>query len=325
MLQRFLLVWLVLGSLLAASWPGLWGTASFDPFVQSKPWLGWMVAVTMFCVGSVLPLTEVQEVLRRWPCVIGGTCVQYLAMPSLAWLLTNVFHLDRELEIGVILTGCVPGAMASNVLTMVARGNVSYSVGLTTLATLLSPAVVPLALWLTLGARADASLLGGSAGLLCQQVVIPTLLGFLLSRVWAEFSIWSRRWAATIANLCILWIIAAVVALNRSRLEQLTRELFLVLLLLNLLGYVAGDLGARLLRLPVRMRRALTLEVGMQNAGVGASLATSLFPDQPGVALPCGLFAFGCMLTGTLLAQVLGRIPLACPEPLTDQPAPDQT
>ena len=47
----------------------------------------------------------------------------------------------------------------------------------------------------------------------------------------------------------------------------------------------------------------------MQNAGAGVALATVLFPDHPKIALPCGLYAFGCMLTGTLLAQILGRFP----------------
>jgi BASS family bile acid:Na+ symporter len=57
------------------------------------------------------------------------------------------------------------------------------------------------------------------------------------------------------------------------------------------------------IRLDEPMRRALTIEVGMQNAGLGAALALKLFPDRPGVAIAPALFMFGCMLTGTLLAR----------------------
>jgi BASS family bile acid:Na+ symporter len=235
--------------------------------------------------------------------------VQYLVMPSLAWMLINLFSLERSLEIGVILVGCVPGAMASNVLTLIARGNVSYSVGLTTSATLVSPVIVPLAMKLTLGATADPQLLLNTAVQLCLTVVLPTLAGFGLSRVSTRFSNWSERWAGRIANLCILWIIAVVMAKNRQILGSLSPSLLGILLLLNLGGYLGGQVGGRLLGLTTGMRRALMLEVGMQNAGLGASLATSLFPDQPGVALPCGLFAFGCMLTGTVLAQILSQWP----------------
>jgi BASS family bile acid:Na+ symporter len=320
MLQRFLILWLVLGAVVAAWWPTLSGGAA-DPFLLSKPHLGWLVALTMFCVGSVLPADEAQEVARRWPLVISGTAVQYLAMPALAWGLTRLVQLDPQLETGVILAGCVPGAMASNVLTMVAKGNVSYSVGLTTLATLLSPIIVPLALKLTLGASASSSLLANSAMLLCTQVVAPVLSGFGLSRLWPGFSRWAERWAGALANVSILWIISVVVALNRANLQHLTASLIGTLLALNIFGYGAGSLGGRLLRLSVPMRRALMLEVGMQNAGLGASLATSLFPDQPGISLPCGLFAFGCMFTGTVLAQLLGRIPLAATHVPLSHPA----
>ena len=101
----------------------------------------------MFVIGSLLPGNEVRDVFRRWHTVLSGTFVQYTVMPGLAFLM-SLFFLDQpELRIGVILVGCVPGAMASNVLTLAARGNVSYSVCLTTSATLLSPLFVPLVLY----------------------------------------------------------------------------------------------------------------------------------------------------------------------------------
>lgn len=320
MLQRYLVLWLVLSSALAVVWPEL--GLEFDPFLESKKFLGYLVALTMFCIGMVLPVHEVKEVGKRWWLVLGGTAVQYASMPALAYLLALAFELPRDLTIGLIMVGCVPGAMASNVLTMVAKGNVSYSVGLTTSATLLSPLVVPLALKLTLQAEADQELLFGAAMSLRDQVVLPVIAGFFLMRIVDVLFPASQdfgaalhgviRWiATTLANLAILWIIAVVAGLNRDRMANLPATLVGALVLLNLLGYLAGYLGGRLLFLTQGMRRALMLEVGMQNAGVGASLATGLFPDEPGVALPCGLFAFGCMFTGTALAQWLGREPVS--------------
>ena len=79
--------------------------------------------------------------------------------------------------------------------------------------------------------------------------------------------------------------------------------LLLALLGLNLGGYLAGTIGSFLLRLPVAGRRALTLEVGMQNAGLGTVLAMDVFADEPATAIAPALYTFGCMLTGTLLAQ----------------------
>lgn len=313
MTRYALLIWLVVLSGLAAIWPLAFGdTIGFDPFTASKPYLGWVVIATMFCVGCLLPAAEVREVLRRWPQIVGGTTVQYTAMPLLAWGFATAFQLPTPLRIGVIMVGCVPGAMASNVLTLAARGNVSYSVGLTTSATLLSPIIVPLALKVTLQADASVTLLASAAVQLLQEVVIPVILGFLLCR-WHPFAKVATRLAPPIAHAAILWIIAVVVALNRETLASFPGQLLTLLLLLNLSGYLAGSAGARLLRLDAAKQRALVLEVGMQNAGVGASLATRLFADTPGASLPAGLYAFGCMLTGTLLAQWFAMRPIDAP------------
>ena len=80
-----------------------------------------------------------------------------------------------------------------------------------------------------------------------------------------------------------------------------------MLLLLNLFGYASGFLGGKLLKLPTSMRRALTLEVGMQNAGLGTALVKVLFPEDTAVLVPPALYTFGCMLTGTILARVWSR------------------
>jgi BASS family bile acid:Na+ symporter len=184
---------------------------------------------------------------------------------------------------------------------------VSYSVSLTTSATLLSPLVVPAALWLLLGSSRQIGQqidpIQTGAGLLV-QVVLPVLAGHLLARRYAAFGRALRRLGPIVANVAILWIIASVVGLNRDRLAETTPRLLAALLLVNLLGYAAGYAAATLLRLPGAMRRALTLEIGMQNAGLGTVLALQLFPESPAVAIPTAAYTFGCMLTGTLLAQV---------------------
>jgi BASS family bile acid:Na+ symporter len=301
MLERFLLVWLVLLSGLAYYWPAF--KLPFDPFHTPKPVLDGAFALTMFLIGSLLPLDEVRQVRQRWPAVLGGTAVQYLTMPALAYVVGRLAGLPTDLFLGVIVVGCVPGAMASNLLTLAARGNVSYSVSLTTLAMLLSPLVVPAALWVTLGMAKKIDPLGVSFKLLW-QVVGPVVLGHLLARRFARWQRWSQGLGPPVANLTILWIIAAVVATKRERLGQALGAVALVLLLINVLGYAAGFLAGKLMRLPRGMRRALTLEIGMQNAGLGTLLALDLFRDLPAAAVPPAAYTFGCMLTGTLLAGV---------------------
>ncbi len=307
-LERYLPIWLVVLCTVAYFWPRL-GDAFGDPFLASKGYLKHMIAVTMFFIGSLLRREELLDVFHRWPLVLFGTLVQYSSMPALAYLFGRGMGLDGPFLIGVLMVGCVPGAMASNVLTLVARGNVSYSVSLTTSATLLSPLVVPFVMWLTVGQFAEFPVVGTGIELLF-MVVLPVGLGFTLSQFSARWRKIGQRLGSIVANLVILWIIAVVVAANRQTLEQLTGPLVGALLSINGGGYLAGFLAGWLVRLPVPMRRALTLEIGMQNAGLGTTLALALFPDQPQAAVPCALYTFGCMFTGTLLARAMAMVPL---------------
>ena len=106
------------------------------------------------------------------------------------------------------------------------------------------------------------------------------------------------------ANLVILWIIAVVVAANRDKLAKGSWDVFVPLLFVNVLGYLAGYVAATLAKLPESMRRALTLEVGMQNAGLGTMLAFTFFKDRPAATVPTALYTFGCVFTAMLLAHV---------------------
>ena len=303
-LERYLLLWLCGISLIALFWP----SSVSDPFLASGPWINHAFAVTMFAIGWLLPKQEVLQVFRQWPLVLCGTTIQYISMPLIAIVVANSFGLNDELRWGIIMAGCVPGAMASNVLTMMARGNVSYSLCLTTSATLLSPICVPVALNFALELPESIGLDTAEIVLqLCWTVVIPVISGFLMGLLADSINQDSRSWATPIgkiiANGVILWIIAFVVGSNRGRILDVTPVLLLALLSLNLGGYAVGQLGTWLFRLPPPMGRALTLEIGMQNAGLGVLLAISIFGETSQALIPTALYTFGCMFTGTILAS----------------------
>jgi BASS family bile acid:Na+ symporter len=312
MFQRLLLVWLTASSALAFFWPTFFPSVA-DPFGKEAGdyYLKWLIVVTMFAIGLLLPRDEVNQVFRRWPMVLGGTCVQYFVMPLLAYLVATIGGFEGSLFIGIVVVGCVPGAMASNVLTLNAKGNTSYSVSLTTAATLLSPLLVPLVLGLALASEdsVNRSKLVDASKFLLLTVVVPVVVGHLISRLTTKWEKPIRRWSELVANIAILWIIAAVVGRSRDPLSKMHVEIVFALLAINIGGYLAGYSSGVAFRLPEPMRRALTLEVGMQNAGLGAALAVALFPDQPGIAVAPAIYTFGCMLTGTGLATAWSMEP----------------
>jgi BASS family bile acid:Na+ symporter len=193
---------------------------------------------------------------------------------------------------------------------LAAGGNVSYSVSLTASATLLSPLFVPAAFWLFLGKSLTVSPLDVSFKLL-YQVVGPVVIGHLLSRRLPHFQKAMHWLGPVIANLAILWIVAAVFAQKRDAITQHASTVGGALLLINVSGYAAGFIGGKALRFSEPMRRALTLEIGMQNAGLGTVLAGQLYPGEPSTMIPPALYTFGCMLTGTMLAQYWRFRPVA--------------
>lgn len=307
-LERYLFIWLVASSALAFWWPrgpGAWLPSAWDPFMATTGVvMSVLIGITMFAIGCMLPLDEVRQLASRWPTVLSGTAIQFTAMPLLAYTIGRSFGLTGDHFVGVVVVGCVPGAMASNVLTMNARGNTSYSVSLTTSATLLSPIVVPLVMALVLASDRTVTIpFAKTSGMLLMTVVGPVVAGHLLSRRFPTWQSVFRPCGSVVANLAILWIIAAVVGRNRETLSEFRLDLIAALLAINIGGYVAGFGGGRVLKLPDPMRRALTLEIGMQNAGLGATLATQLFPGHPAIAVAPAMYTFGCMLTGVVLAR----------------------
>lgn len=299
--ERTLIFWLTLGSGFALWW-GISHPAAREYFELCNRWTMTPAIVSaMFCIGFLLPRDELRQVLRQGKSVLGGCLAQYACMPLLAFVIATLLGLEGPLFAGMVLTGAVPGAMASNVLTLAARGNVSYSISLTTVATLVSPLAVPLALFLFLGVRKGPEPSTVFVNLL-QTVAVPVLAGFTCKLMLRRETEFPRAAAGLIANLAILWIIAVAIGLNANRLSQVTALMLLAMLCLNLAGYCAGWLASRIMSLDVRKSRALILEIGMQNAGVGTVLALKFF-DDPGTAIPTAVYTFGCMFTGTLLAN----------------------
>ncbi|MBY0587746.1 bile acid:sodium symporter family protein [bacterium] len=274
---------------------------ALDFVLDSKPNLPWVFVLAMLSIGSVLPADEVRRTISSWRGVVFGTLAQYTIMPLLAFSLAWFIPMSEDLRLGLIICGCVPGAMASNVVTLMARGNVSYSVGVTTCSTFLSPVVVPIMFFLFLGASAQTNLVGTGVKLLW-QVVLPVMIGFGLARLSRTYAEFMAGWGPVLANLAVLWIVTFVVAENRMYLIDAPPQLFLALLLLNLLGYVGGYWAARGVGMDSFTTRALSLEVGMQNAGLGTVLAMQIFPGRPEICIPTALYTFGCVLTGTALA-----------------------
>ena len=283
---------------------GIFGYLCPPVLAWVRPGLEWMFFGTMLGIGCSMNFSDFRPLRRQPHLVLLGILVQFLVMPGCGFLIAKALRLPPELFLGMILVGVVPGAMASNVIAYLARTDVAYSIALTSTATLLSPLLTPALTYLYARTVIHIEFWAMLLSIL-KIVILPLLMGFALKHRFPRRIEQLHDWFPALSTLCIAIICGTVVALNQSRFATLTGVVFLAIILHNLLGYAGGYLGGTLLRFDRRRRRTLSVEVGMQNAGLGAVLALGHFTAE--TALIPAVFATWCVITASLLARYWAR------------------
>ncbi|HKJ77529.1 MAG TPA: bile acid:sodium symporter family protein [Gammaproteobacteria bacterium] len=263
----------------------------------------WLFAATMFALGVVLEPADLRDTLTR-PRAIGlGVLAQYSIMPLLGFAAAWASGLPEALALGFVIVGCAPGAMASNVIVYLAGGAVAYSVALTTVATVLSPLFTPV-LVETLGGTFLPIPFWPMMATIVKTVLLPLLAGMAARRFLRGRRLDLAEAAApAMATLAIVVICSYAVAANQARLAQIGPTVFALVVGLNALGYLLGWQAGRLFGFDGRHRLTLSIEIGMQNAGLGVALALEHF--RPETALPGALFAVWCILTSAGVTTAL--------------------
>ncbi|HFJ9883104.1 TPA: bile acid:sodium symporter family protein [Pseudomonas aeruginosa] len=264
-----------------------------------------LLGLVMFGMGLTLKGEDFHEVARHPIRVLIGVLAQFVIMPGLAWLLCRLLQLPAEIAVGVILVGCCPGGTASNVMTWLSRGDVALSVAITSVTTLLAPLVTPALVWLLASAWLPVSFAAMFLSIL-QVVLVPIALGLLAQRLLGERTRQVAEVLPLVSVFSIVVIIAAVVAASQARIAESGLLIMAVVMLHNGFGLLLGYLTGKLTGMPLAQRKALAIEVGMQNSGLGAALANAHF--SPLAAVPSALFSVWHNLSGSLLAALFRRL-----------------
>ncbi|MCM8766135.1 MAG: bile acid:sodium symporter family protein, partial [Candidatus Omnitrophica bacterium] len=289
-------LWVVLFALLAYLFP--------QYFIPLKPGMDWFFALTMFGMGIVLEPEDFKKTLKQPGILFLGTLAQYSIMPLLGFSLATFFHLSPALALGVILTGSAPGAMSSNVISYLAHADVAYSVCLTTFSTLLSPLATPGLTYLL--ARFILRIDFGKMFLnILLMVVIPLFIGFVIKNLLKERIKPFIKIFPAFSVTFIVFICSLVVALNQRYLMLISVLILYIVLLHNLLGYLLGYGVGKIFKLNLPRRRTLSIEIGMQNAGLGVVLALRHFGERS--ALPAAVFVILSVFTSSLLVSYWQR------------------
>ncbi len=268
--------------------------------------INYLLGLVMFGMGLTLNLQDFKIVFSRPHDVIVGCLAQFTIMPLLAWGLAHIFSLDEALLIGVVLVGCCPGGTASNVITYLAKGDLALSVGMTGVSTLLAPLLTPLLTWLLAGETVDVNVLNMFMSILW-VVILPIVAGFFVKHTWPKFTEKTIDYLPAFSSLMIAFIVTIVIAANAAKLLSGGVVILFVVMLHNLCGLGLGYLIGYLLSMSPAKRRAVSIEVGMQNSGLASSLATIHFAAYPMASIPGAIFSVWHNISGAVVARVYAR------------------
>ncbi len=266
-------------------------------------WINYLLMIVMFGMGITLKFSDFALVFKRPGDILLGCATQFIIMPLLAYALGKGFGLETGLLAGVILVGTCPGGTSSNVITYLSKGDVPLSVAMTGVNTLLAPFLTPAITWLFLRTSVNVDVVSMFLSII-KVVIIPIALGLLINRLWGRYVSKVVDALPIISVIAITLIVAAVVSHNADRILETGLIVFVVVILHNLLGYATGFGLGRILRLPMPKKKALSIEIGMQNSGLATSLASTAFPDLAMATVPGAIFSVWHNISGAILANI---------------------
>lgn len=292
-IQKTFALWVVLFAGIALIVP--------EAFVWLKAYIIWMLGIIMFGMGMTMTVDDFKGVLHSPKAVVIGVVAQFMVMPGLAYLLCQLFQLPPAIAIGVILVGCCPGGTASNVITYMAKGNTALSVACTSVSTILAPVLTPAIFYLLASQWIEINAMS-MLGSILQVVLFPIILGLIVRSVLKQKVETYIQVMPLISVLAIVAIVAAIIAGSKTQILESGLLILAVVALHNGLGYLLGFGASRLFKLPYADSKAIAIEVGMQNSGLGVALAAVHFAASPITAVPSAIFSLWHNISGPALA-----------------------
>lgn len=266
-----------------------------------------ILGLIMLTMGLTLTTQDFKIVAQRPMDIFVGAVAQFLIMPGVAYLLVHVWHLEPALALGILLVGCCPGGVSSNIMSYLCHGDVAFSVGMTCASTILAPVMTPLLMQLTAGAIIEIDTVGMFLNILI-VTILPITIGCILNYYYSKRESFKTLQTLMPGTSVILLacIVGGVISTVHDPLVERGLILFIwtfaVVFCHNSLGYLLGWLSGRLAGFNTAKKRTISIEVGMQNAGLATVLAGTFFAAQPLSVLPCAISCAWHSISGTILA-----------------------
>jgi BASS family bile acid:Na+ symporter len=263
--------------------------------------------IIMLGMGLTLEFSDFARVARTPAPILWGVLLQYTVMPLVGWGTGYLFALPTPFAVGLILVCCCPGGTASNVIAYLAKADVALSVSMTAFSTMLAAACTPLLTTWLVGSRVDVDAWGLLVST-AEVVLLPVVIGLVLRRYLPKVTEKILPFAPAAAVVMIVLIVAAILGVQKDAVLESGSRLLAAVVTAHaagfFLGYVLGGLTGGF----GNVARTISIEVGMQNSGLGAVLAQAHFAN-PLTAIPSALSAMTHCIIGSAAAAWWSRRP----------------
>src|SRR6478609_2574943 len=279
-----------------------------------------LLQIIMFGMGTELSLRDFANVIKMPKGILVGVACHYIIMPLIGFTIASLFNFPKEIAAGIILIGCCPSGLASNVMSYLARANLALSVSVTTISTMLAPFLTPLLMQL-LGGNFVQIDFWGMVWDITKIVIIPIGAGLAFHYLIHGKFKWLDKAMPLVSMAGIAVILIIITAAGRDNLLKVGALLLVATFIHNIAGYFLGYWSARLLKFHERDCRTIALEVGMQNAGLASGLALAMGKLATAGLAPA-IFGPVMNVTGSSLASWWhNHLPVDTPMPATSTEA----
>lgn len=263
----------------------------------------------MLTMGLTLSKEDFRILISRPIDMLIGVTAQYLLMPLIAWTIAKTFNLPHPIAVGLLLVGCCPGGVSSNIMSFLCKGDVAFSVGMTTVTTLLAPIMTPVLMLHLAGENVDVDAIGMFKSILI-VTILPVALGFALNAAFSDKNRFAeiKKALPGCAVIGLACIVGGVVSAHGQKIVASGIVIFAAVLLHNTLGYILGYLTGLLAKFSKSKCRTVSIEVGMQNAGLATVLSAKHFPAMPEAAIASAVSCVWHSISGALLAGVFNLL-----------------
>tara|TARA_B100000963_G_scaffold351123_1_gene362288 strand:+ start:3868 stop:4794 length:927 start_codon:yes stop_codon:yes gene_type:complete len=260
------------------------------------------LGIIMLGMGLTLKVNDFKILYKNPKWITTGVLIQFSVMPFLGWIISKIFELPDFFAVGLILVSCCPGGTASNVIAYLSNLNVAFSVSMTFISTVAGVILTPLLITNLSGELIDVDIIDLLLST-TKVVLVPVFLGVVVSKYFPLFTKRVIIYSPSVSVLFIVLIVASIIGEGKEIIFQSGINLIIAVMTLHLLGFILGYIISFIFLRDKKLSKAICIEIGMQNSGLGVVLAKENYVN-PTTAIPSAMSSLVHSIYGSIFVSI---------------------